>query len=478
VELAARTARKPRRGDVLEVRVDAFDARGAGIGSAGEFRVRLRRGVPGERVRARVIRRRGNRVDAVTIDRIETSPLQVPARCGHYGVCGGCALQDLAYEAQLSGKRRLVESAFRARPRLQDLEGFEGVRVEPVLSAPDLFRYRNKMEFSFGARRWIDAREGTGAVDGLALGLHAANVYSKVVDVAACPIQSPVADAILRAAREVAVESGLSFWDARTHEGLLRHLVIRVAHGTGEVLVGIVTSADAREAVDALAAELHARGLGITTLVHGVNERPADTAIADRERVVFGPGRIRERLGDLVFGLSLGSFFQTNTMGAELLVERVREEAALLGGETVWDLYCGTGALGLSLARSARALVGIEVVPAAVEDARANAAVNGIANARFVEGDAALGVAGEENAPDVVLLDPPRAGLHPRAIAALLALAPRRIVHVSCNPVALARDLEPLVAGGYRPGPVRPIDLFPHTPHVECVVRLDRDGRA
>jgi 23S rRNA (uracil1939-C5)-methyltransferase len=205
------------------------------------------------------------------------------------------------------GKRRLVEAASVAHL-------LPAVRIEAVIAAPGGFRYRNKMEFSFGARRWID-KATEGASDGVALGLHAANVYSKVVDVASCAIQSPAADAILQAAREVAVASGLSFWDARTHTGLLRHLVIRAAHGTGEILVGIVTSTDAREAVDALAAELRARDLGITTIVHGVNERPADTAIADRERVVSGPGRIRERLGDLVFRLSAGSFFPDGRAG-------------------------------------------------------------------------------------------------------------------------------------------------------------------
>jgi 23S rRNA (uracil1939-C5)-methyltransferase len=390
----------------------------------------------------------------------------------HFGSRGSCAFQDLDHAVQLEGKRRLVASAFRARAGVAEAE------IDPVLPAPEPFGYRNKMEFSFGARRWIESREPEGAREGVALGLHAANVYTKVVDVGSCPIQSPAADAILAAAREVSKASGLSFWDPRTHSGVLRHLVLRVARGTGEILVGIVTSVDARAEIDALAGALLARDLGITTIVHGLNTRPADTAAADEERVVFGTGRIRERLGDLVFSLSLGSFFQTNTRGAELLVDVARDEARLEGDEAVWDLYCGTGTLGLSLARSARTVLGFEVVPVAVEDARANALANGIGNVRFALGDVidGLGVAQPNETPDVVLLDPPRAGLHPRVVPALLALAPRRIVHVSCNPAALARDVEMLVAGGYRLGRVRPIDLFPHTPHVECVVALTRDG--
>jgi len=463
-------ARKPRRGDDVVVRVDGFDARGAATGTASDYRVRLRRGLKGELVRARVIRRRRSRIDAVAVERLEESPHAVRPRCAHFGSCGGCAFQDLDYAAQLEGKRTLVESAFAARPALA------GIAIEPVLPAPDPFGYRNKMEFSFGAQRWIESREPRDAPLGPALGLHARAVYSKVVDVASCPIQSPAADAVLAATRELAIADGLSFWDARGKRGLLRHLVLRVARGTGEILVGIVTSEDARLAVDRLAGNLVARDLGVTTIVHGVNARPADTASADEVRIVHGSGRIRERLGDLVFSLSLASFFQTNSRGAERLVELVREEAALDGNETVFDLYCGTGALGLSLARSAREVVGFEITPAAILDARENAAENGIANARFVPGDVLASLADVPERPDLVLLDPPRPGLHPRMIPALLALAPARIVHVSCNPAALARDLDALVAGGYRAGSVRPIDLFPHTPHVECVVRLDRDG--
>ena len=467
----ATTARKPRRGDVVLVRVDGFDARGAATGTSSDYSVRLRRGLPGELVRARVLRRRRSRIDAVTLERLEESPRRIPARCAHFGSCGGCALQDLDYAAQLEGKRALLVSALASRPALL------GIAVEPVLPAPDPFGYRNKMEFSFGAQRWIESREPEGTLAGPALGLHARTVYSKVVDVTSCAIQSPAADLVLAATREIAIAHGLSFWNAHEHRGLLRHLVLRVARGTGEILVGIVTSEDAREAVDLLAGELVARSLGVTTIVHGVNARPADTATVDEARVVFGSGRIRERLLDLVFSLSLASFFQTNSRGAERLVELVREEAALSGSETVFDLYCGTGALGLSLARSAREVVGFEITKAAVLDAQENAAANGIANARFVEGDVLAGLALVPERPDLVLLDPPRPGLHPRMIPALLGLAPPRIVHVSCNPAALARDLEALVLGGYRPGAIRPIDLFPHTPHIECVVRLDREER-
>jgi len=459
------SVRKPRRDDVLEVRLTAFDARGRAVGESDGYRVRLRRGIPGATVRARVLRRRRDQIDALPLETIAASPHAVPARCAHAGICGGCSFQDLAYDAQLAGKHRLVSEAL---PEL---------RVDPVLPAPQIFGYRNKMEFSFGSRRYVEHGEPPNAPASFALGLHARDLFSKVIDVRACPIQASVADGILASAREIALELGLSPWDVREHRGLLRHLVVRVARATGEVLVALVTSEDARAPVDAFAERLLARHGEITTLLHGVNTRHADTAIAESERVLFGAGSILERLGGLEFAISAGSFFQTNTRAAELLIELVREEAALAGQEVVWDLYCGTGTLALSLARSAREVVGFEIAPSSIADARRNAERNGIANARFVEGDV---LAGLESAlavrPDVVLLDPPRSGLHVKLVPRLAALSPRRIVYVSCNPKAAALDVARLAGAGYEPGRVRPVDLFPHTPHVESVIGFERRG--
>jgi 23S rRNA (uracil1939-C5)-methyltransferase len=454
---------KPRRDDLLDVRLTAFDARGRAVGESDGYRVRLRRGVPGSTVRARVLRRRRDQIDAHPIETIAASREAVPARCEHAGVCGGCSFQDLAYDAQLAGKRSLVAEA------MPDLF------VDPVLPAPEAFGYRNKMEFSFGSRRYVEAHEPPNAPAGFALGLHARDLFSKVIDVRACPIQAPAADRILASAREIALELGLSPWDAREHRGLLRHLVVRVASATGEILVALVTSEDARGPVDEFARRLLSRHGEITTLVHGVNSRHADTAIMESERVLHGPGSILERLSGLEFAISAGSFFQTNTRAAEILIALVREEAALSGEEVVWDLYCGTGTLALSLARSAREVVGLEIVSSSVADARRNAGRNGIANARFVEGDVLAGLSSAGSAPpDVVLLDPPRSGLHPKLIPRLAELSPRRIVYVSCNPKAAAADVARLSAAGYQPGRVRPVDLFPHTPHVESVIGFER----
>jgi 23S rRNA (uracil1939-C5)-methyltransferase len=463
--------RKPRYGDELVVEVLALDERGRAVGRAsddsGEYRVRLAHGLPGELVRAKVLRRRRERLDAHALERLRAGRSRVEPRCVHFGVCGGCSLQDLAYAAQLEEKRRLVAAA------LGPVLG--GTGVDALIGAAQPWRYRNKMDFTFGTRRWVLAGEPEHAPQGFALGLHPREQYRKVLDVSACEIAPAPFAAIVVAARAIAQERGLSAWQLEEHRGLLRHLVLRSSRATGEVLAQLVTSEEAPELVRPFAADLLAARPEITTLVQTVNTRAASVAAGERELVLHGPGSIRERLAGLWFTVSASSFFQTNTAQAERLVEVVLEEAAPRSTDAVLDLYCGAGTLSLPLARGARAVAGVELVAAAVEDARRNAAANGIANASFAAADALAWLAAAALAPfELIVADPPRAGLHPRVAAALAGAPARRIVLVSCNPLAAARDLAALAGGGWRATRVRPIDLFPHTPHVECVIALER----
>jgi 23S rRNA (uracil1939-C5)-methyltransferase len=466
-------ARKPRAGDEFELSIESFDARGRGRATLGDMRFEVRQGTVGARVRARVLRRHGSNVEAIALETLQPSPHAVEPICAHFRACGGCSFQDLAYGEQLAGLRALVVNAYRSRGLL----GTDESIVAPVIGAPSTSRYRNKMEFTFSNRRWIAPSEPPNAPSGFALGLHASQLFSKVIDVRACPIQAPVADAILASVRELAIERAITPWDLKTHTGLLRHLVLRVAGTTGEVLVNLVTSSDSLEIVEPFARAIVARHPEITTFVQNINTRPASTAMGERENVLFGPGFIRERLCGVTFDISANSFFQTNSAQAERLFEIVREEAGLTGHEVLYDLYCGTGTIALVLARHAREVIGFEIVPSAVADARANALRNGITNARFVEGDALAGLAFDGlPAPDVCIVDPPRAGLHPKLLPRLAALGQRRIVYVSCNPNTAANDVALLATLGWRVRSIRPIDLFPHTPHIESVLRLEKEA--
>ncbi|HVS08629.1 MAG TPA: 23S rRNA (uracil(1939)-C(5))-methyltransferase RlmD [Planctomycetota bacterium] len=470
----AAPTRKPRRGDRLELAVERIDPRGTAHGhlrdSSGEYDVRLPRGVPGSRLVAQVTRRRGARIDTRVLELLEAGPETVPVRCAHAATCGGCRFQDWSYAAQLEHKRQVVEETLRAGGVL------DSARVEPCLGCDPPWAYRNKMDFTFSARRWIEPAEPVGAPRGFALGLHPSGHWRSVIDVHACAIAPPGTDAIVASARRLALEQGLEPWDVATHRGLLRHLVVR-RNARGEVLVAVVTSEEASERIRPYVRALLAERPEIATAVQLVSSSLAQVATGERELVLHGPGWILEELDGLTFRLSAGSFFQTNTAQAERLVRAVREAAACGPEDVVVDLSCGVGTFALSLARGAREVWGFELAPSAVTDARLNAQRNAIGNAHFLAGDVAATLRERDlPRPAVCVVDPPRAGLHKSVLAALAALAPDRVVYVSCNVSAAAQDLRALSAAGLRLVRVQPIDLFPHTPHVECVLVLERSG--
>jgi len=343
--------RKPRYGDVVEVEVERLDARGRAVGVAqhesGAYKAFVRSALPGERVRAHVIRRRRSQIDVVELETLRASPDRVDAPCTHFGACGGCRFQDLAYAAQLASKQAALERVFANAGVLIE-------RVDPIVACASPWRYRNKMDFTFGSRRWIGADEPQGVDASFALGLHPREQHLKVLSIDACPIQFEAGDAILRDARRLAVEMGLSAWDVRAHEGLLRHLVLRTSVATGEILVQLTTSAEARELVAPYVNALLAARPEITTLVQAVSTRLAVVAGGDQEILWRGSGRLRERLAGLWFEISAGAFFQTNTAQAERLVSIALDEADLQGDERVLDLYCGAGTFSLPLARRVR----------------------------------------------------------------------------------------------------------------------------
>lgn len=466
-----------------------MDGRGRGVARLehptpeGTWRasVAVRGGVPGSTVRVRLLRGKGRRrFQGALVEVLDPGPHTVEARCPHAGVCGGCAQPRLAYDEQLRQKRRLVQEALAA--------AFDGapppVEVAEVVPAARLSGYRNKMDFTFGARRYVLPDEPEGADASFALGLHAPGLFQKVMDVEHCDIAFEGASALVRSARALARELGLAPWDLRDHTGLLRHLVVRRGERTGELMVNLVTSARAAEEVDPYVARLLERHPEITTLVQNITSSMATVALGEEEVVHHGSGRIHDELGGVRFTLSADSFFQTNTGQAEALMGLVRDAADLGPGETLLDLYCGAGTIGLVAGGPETALVGLEQVASAVRDARRNAEAAGRGHARFVEGDVletlgGLLEEGHDPGRTVCVVDPPRAGLHPKVPPRLAAFGARRIVYVSCNPSSGARDVAALLAdGAYELRSVQPVDLFPHTPHVEVVFRLDRAAPA
>ncbi|HNW59783.1 MAG TPA: 23S rRNA (uracil(1939)-C(5))-methyltransferase RlmD [bacterium] len=473
-----RTAAGLRRGDLVELIPDDLALGGAAVARLDELVIFVEQALPGQKILARISKKKKNFAEAHLEKILQPAPHQIEPRCAHFGHCGGCRWQHLDYEQQLRCKQRQVEES------LRHIGGFSGLEVQPTLPSPELYAYRNKMEYSFSPQRWVPRHE-LGAPreeeTALYLGLHAKGFFDKIIDVQACHLLPPVTNDILHAVRQFAIDSGRPAYHARDHQGFWRFLVIRHARKTGELMVNLVASEYDQALARDLAARMQARFPGITSLLFSTTQSLAGVAFSEAEYLLAGKKTITEMLGPLVFEISSNSFFQTNTLQAERLYDIVVDYARLQPDETVYDLYCGAGTIALYVSHLVKKVVGFESVQAAVEDAQRNAAYNRIGNCSFVWGDLRdlIENTGETIArfgrPDVLIIDPPRGGMHPKTVAAVSRLAPERIVHVSCNPATLARDLKVLCAGPYRLTKVQPVDMFPHTAHIEVVVLLQRN---
>ncbi|MFQ5898276.1 MAG: 23S rRNA (uracil(1939)-C(5))-methyltransferase RlmD [Candidatus Methylomirabilia bacterium] len=469
---------RPKRGDELSLAIDDLAFGGEGIGRVGGYVVFVRGGIPGDRLRVRLnhVRPRYGRGTIVAVE--GPSPDRVEAPCPYFGRCGGCRLQHMAYPAQLAFKAKQVADC------LARIGGLSEIVVHPIIGAPELYGYRNKMEFTVAraqaARRRAASADGERAAPEVVVGLHEADRYDVVLDIENCLLQSETLNLLLGEARRVVRQRGLPVYDEESGEGLLRYLMLREGKLTGEVMANVVASAPQLGELTPLAEQLRARVPETASVMLNVNPKRASVAVGVEEYLLAGHDHIRESLGGLTFQISANSFFQTNTLQAERLFGLVEKSAALTGVETVVDLYSGTGAISLLLARRCRWVYGIEASQAAVDDALRNAKANGITNCTFLAGEVRFvlpRLLSQGLRAEVVVADPPRAGFHPKALRALLALLPARIVYLSCNPSTLARDLAGLCHGGYHVQWVQPLDMFPHTPHIEAVAVLERgDG--
>ncbi len=449
-----------KRGDRIEVEVSALTAKGDGMACVGHREVVVRRSVPGDRVVARVVKQRKGRFEAeIEQFLIEGHKRQEP-RCAHFGHCGGCRWQELPYAAQLAVKEQMVASALAT-------SGLALPPAAPILPSPAPFFYRNKMEFSFGSDR----------AGLLQLGLHARGRFNWIFDVEECHLQSDISNRIVGAVRRIGQALGLSAYDLKRHQGLLRFLVVRQSKRGGQVMINLVVSAYPDVGVQQLAEQLLDAVPEIDVLLVTLHTGKAQVAAGEREFVLKGSGRITEVCAGLKFDISPQSFFQTNSLQAERLYEVIARMAG--PQKAVLDLYCGTGSISLLLARQSQFVLGIEVVAEAVEDAKRNAGRNQLGHCRFAVGAVEdilgeLAVQGQRF--DLAVVDPPRPGIHKKALAGLCALAPPRIIYVSCNVYTLADDLRTLGQAGYGVGSVQPVDMFPQTPHCEVVVELCKQG--
>lgn len=432
--------------------------------------------VPGDIVDVQVTRKRKSFMEGFVVKTHQWSPLRTEPFCPHFGTCGGCKWQNLPYEKQLAFKQQEVID------NLQRIGKVELQHIFPVIGSPKIRDYRNKLEFTFCNKRFLtreEIAEGADIERTPAVGFHVPGLFDKVVDITECHLQGSPSNEIRNFIRQYALQNGLSFFDLRNQEGFLRTLIIRTA-STGETMVIVAFFYEDPEAREKLLKALLQQFPGITSLMYVINEKANDT-LTDQEIICYhGQDHIFEEMEGLKFKIGPKSFYQTNSEQAYHLYARTRELAGLTGKETVYDLYTGTGTIANFVARQAARVIGIEYVPEAIEDAKINSALNQITNTTFYAGDM-KDVLNENfiathGQPDVIITDPPRAGMHPDVVATLLKAAPDRIVYVSCNSATQARDLQ-LMDASYQVMAVQPVDMFPHTHHVENIVLLQKRGK-
>lgn len=475
--LSSRNTMPPiKQNTLVELEIEKFADKGKSLAHVDGYVVFVEKAVPGDRVRAYVYETTSNYAEAKLDTLLEPSALRVEPRCRYADECGGCTWQHVEYEAQLEAKRQGVAEAFKHHT------GFDDVDVHPTIGSPKTFFYRNKMDFDFSADRWLTRDEidtGKEFDTDFALGLHVPGNFYKVLDLQECHLHSELSVRLVNGIRNFVKEQGWPPWDIRNHEGFLRHLVIRTGEQTGDAMVNLVTYGAPEDRISAFGGFLREDFPEVTTFVHTNHTGKSQNPEGD-DQVVFGPGVIYDEIGDYRFEISPRAFFQTNTLQAERLYEVARNFADVRPSDRIFDLYCGAGTISLFMSEYVDEVIGVELVEAAVQNARANAAMNDVHNCTFVSGDLkellSPDFADIHGAPDVLMVDPPRAGMHKDVVAQIEELAPERFVYVSCNPQTQVRDLERL-RDAYRIEAVQPVDMFPHTPHVETVVRLTAKGK-
>ena len=491
-----------KKGEVLELEISKYASEGKGIARIDRNKIKpaqkseeqnieernyvvfVHGSYPGDKVTAQLRKIKNSYAEAKTIEIISPSKHRVEARCKFFGTCGGCKQQDLNYETQLKYKEELVKETFK------HIGGLTDFKFENIIPSENDFFYRNKMEFSFSDKRWL-TKDEIGAEEiidkDFALGLHIPKVFDKVLDIDECFLQSELSNKILNFTRDFFKKKNTTIYSTKTHRGYLRNLVIRQSQNTDDLMVNLVTSREDEKLINEYTNELLKAVPQITTIINNINLKKASVAIGDYEKVYCGTGFIYDKIGNPAytkvppgkykFRISANSFFQTNTLQAENLYNTALQFAELKGDEIIYDLYSGAGTIAIYVSDKAGKVYGFESVKSALKDAEKNAKINSIDNVEFIEADlykSFLPIIKNKKIPmpDAIIIDPPRSGMHKNTVDDVLQLNPGKIVYVSCNPATQARDIKLMVDAGYKLVKMKPVDMFPHTYHIENVAVL------
>jgi len=457
-----------KKGNELTLTIEKMAIGGRALTRHEGMVIFVDKAVVGDTVRAKIFKKKKQHAEARTIEIIQPSPFRIQPPCEYADYCGGCKWQFIDYQKQLFFKQAQVAEA------LKHIGGVDSPNVYETIASPDQFEYRNKMEFSCSDRRWLMRSEMDQDIDrSFALGLHVPGTFDKVLDIQTCLLQKSQGNEILDDIRHFMKSSDMPAYGLKSHTGFWRFCVLRHSNAHDQWMVNIVTSENHPKLLQEMANLIRDKYANVVSFIHQVSSRKAAIAVGESESCLGGQSYIEDFIGSFAFNIAANAFFQTNTRAVAHLYNIVKEYAQLKSTDVIWDLYCGTGTIAIWLADQCSSVWGIEQVPEAIANAKDNCVRNHITNCQFICGDIKDCLKQNLVKPDVIILDPPRAGIHPKVIPQILSIAPKRIVYVSCNPSTLARDVS-LLSEKYSLTDAQPVDMFPHTFHIETVTRLER----
>ena len=465
-----------KKGSEVNLTIDSLSYGGKGISRYEGIVIFTNNVLPGQIIKAKIIKKKKSYLEAIPIETIKESPFKQKEKCNHFYDCGGCKTQDLKYEEQINQKEKQIIEA------LNHLGRINVQKIEPIIKSDMIYEYRNKMEFSFSNSRWLISNE-KGLKDekpkDFALGLHPPRRFDKIVDVDNCDIQTKLANKILSLIKKESIENDLEPYDIINHTGFIRNIVIKHPKYSNQVMINIITAYKQDDILIPIVSKLKKMSPNIKSIINTINDKKSDSSYGMPQNLLYGENFIVEHLNEFEFEISADSFFQTNSIQALKMYEYVRDECKLSGQEIVYDFYCGTGTISIFVAKNAKKIFGFEIVASAIKDAKKNALKNNVNNTEFYCGDLSKMLQNyseiiQKYPCDVLILDPPRAGLHPKTLKEILRINPKKIIYVSCNPTTQARDVREFINSNYIMGKVQPIDMFPHTHHIECVITLDK----
>ena len=460
-----------KKGSDSEFFVESLAFGGMGLSKINDKIVFIKNAIPGQTVTARITKKRKSYFEARKLNVLNESPDFINPTCSHFNDCGGCSFQNLIYKKQLFYKQQQVFDLYNKMGK------FVNIKVEPIIECAEQYHYRNKMEFSFSNKRWILKENDLEENKNFALGLHVPGRYDKILNIDNCHLQHKTANAILNFIKIECIEQNIEPYDIKEHSGFIRHLMLRVGIKTNQIMVNLVTAYENKKVLLPLTSKLVKKFPEITSIVNNINSRKADIAFGEKEIELAKNNYIIDMIGKFEFEISANSFFQTNTLQAKILYEVIKEECNFIGNEIVYDLYSGIGTISIFLSHFVKKIYAIELIKTAVVDAKKNAMRNNIKNIHFFCGDLKDILKNDKlisiPKPDTIIVDPPRAGMHKNTIKDIVKLKPKTIIYCSCNPATQVRDVMELCNNNYKLVKIRPIDMFPNTPHIECVTKME-----